>query len=57
MDKQLKSKVYVAPKLEALGRIASLTNAIHCTGWASKSDGGTDDLSETLPLLGDITCL
>ncbi len=55
MDKQL--KVYVAPKLQALGRIESMTNAIHCTGFANKIGTDFDDVSLTSPLVGDPLCL
>ena len=55
MEKQI--KVYVAPKLQALGRIASITNAISCTGYANKIGADYDDASLTSPLVGDVQCL
>lgn len=55
MEKQLKA--YVAPKLQALGRIESITNAITCTGFANKTGTSLDDVSLTTPLVGDPTCL
>ena len=55
MDKQLKT--YVAPKLQALGKIESITNAIHCTGYANKIGTDYDDVSMTTTLVGSVTCL
>ena len=55
MEKQL--KVYVAPKLQALGRIESITNAISCTGFANKIGTDYDDQSLSTPLVGDPLCL
>ena len=54
MEKQI--KVYVAPKLQALGRIESITNAISCTGFANKTGSDYDDASLTSPLVGNVTC-
>ena len=55
MEKQL--KLYVAPKLQALGKIDSLTNAISCTGFANKPSGGADDTMPNGPIVGDPICL
>ena len=55
MEKQLKN--YVAPKLQALGKIESLTNAISCTGFANKTGINTDDASLDSPLVGNVQCL
>ena len=55
MEKQ--TKVYVAPKLQALGRIESITNAINCTGFANKIGYDYDDTSYASPLVGDPLCL
>ena len=55
MEKQL--KVYVAPKLQALGRIESITNAINCTGFANKIGTNSDDTSLDSPLVGNVQCL
>lgn len=55
MKKQ--QKTYVAPKLEALGKIESLTNAITCTGFANKIGTDFDDASLSSPLVGTPICL
>ncbi|MCH8825520.1 MAG: hypothetical protein IIB16_01070 [Chloroflexi bacterium] len=55
MEKRL--KLYVAPKLKALGKIESITNAISCTGFANKSGPGFDDMSEAMSLGGTAQCL
>ena len=49
-------KVYVAPKLQALGRIESITNAISCTGFANKMGTDWDDASMNSPLVGTVQC-
>ena len=55
MEKQ--PKVYVAPKLQALGRIESITNAINCTGFANKTGSDFDDVSLMTAVVGDPVCL
>ena len=55
LEKQL--KVYVAPKLQALGRIESITNAINCTGFANKTGSDFDDVSLMTAVVGDPVCL
>ncbi len=55
MEKQL--KVYVAPKLQALGRIESITNAVNCTGFANKIGTHWDDVTATTSLVGNGVCL
>ena len=55
MEKQL--KVYIAPKLQALGRIESITNAINCTGYANKTGYDYDDVSYATALVGHVGCL
>ncbi len=56
MDKQ--QKKYVAPKLQALGKIESITNAINCTGFATKTGVDLDDTTLTSLIAGeDMSCL
>ena len=55
LEKRL--KLYVAPKLQALGKIESITNAISCTGFANESGPGFDDMSEATSLGGTAQCL
>ena len=52
-----KRKLYVAPKLQALGKIESLTNAISCTGFANKTGTDHDDVTSATSLVGDVICL